>query len=752
MAKRRLPLFLACACLLLICSMSIYVALDRLAASEAISDKDVPNSDQTENGEEHEDPGDYVWDTSDVVNIVLNGNSIAVNSSVAAVEGSKVTISSAGTYGISGTLNDGQIVVDTDDEGVVRLILGGVNISCATKAPVFVASAEKTVVVLADNTENHLRDSENNEDDGALLSKDDLTIYGNGSLAVSGNANDAIRSNDGLIIEGGTITVTSIDDGIRGKDYLVIKSGDITVNSVGDGLKSDNDEDEDKGYIRIESGTINTTSTEGDAIVAQTDLSILGGIITLTSGGGSHTTLDEDVSTKGLKAGASIVIERAELVISSSDDSIHSNGTILMNNGTYNIASGDDGIRGDTSLEINGGELHISQSYEGIESAAITIKDSYIQIYSSDDGLGAAGNSTGDAADGRILVEKSVLNITSGGDAIQADVDVILTSGEIILTSGGGSSNRIDASTSAKGIKAGVNVIVDDGTIMANSADDAIHSNGNITINGGRFVISTGDDAVHADLSLEINGGDINITKSFEGLESATITINGGDIHIVSSDDGINVVGGTDVPGTQPGPGQGGLPGQGGGPGQGGVPGQDPFGYSSDYYLHVNGGYVYIDALGDGIDVGGVVEMTAGYLIIDGPIANDNGALDFGTFKITGGLLLAVGSSGMAQVPGNNSTQCSVMLNLRSPIQAGVLVHIQTNGGTEVFTFEPTKQCQSIVISSTALALGSTYDVYFGGSSTGTVKDGLYLSGTYTPGTKYGSFTITGIVTTKNNW
>ena len=143
--------------------------------------------------------------------------------------------------------------------------------------------------------------------------------------------------------------------------------------------------------------------------------------------------------------------------------------------------------------------------------------------------------------------------------------------------------------------------------------------------------------------------------------------------------------------------------------------------------------------------------MTDGVLIINGPTANMNGALDYNaSFKITGGLVVAAGSSGMAQAPGTSSTQYSVLLVFRSSLQADTLFHIQTSDGNEILSFTPTKRYQSIAFSSPELTKGATYDVYYGGSSTGTVNDGLYQGGTYTPGTKYTSFTTSGIITKVN--
>jgi len=554
------------------------------------------------NSEDHDDAADDIRDSAQGTRITLNGSSITVDGEGATVDGSTATITSAGTYSLSGSLADGQIIVDTDDQGVVRLVLDGVDIHSSTSAPINVTNADQVVIVLSDNAENHVSDAESyaledpddDEPNAAIFSKDDLAIYGNGSLTVDANYNDGIASKDGLVIAGGTITVTSVDDGIRGKDYLIVEDGHITVHAQGDGLKADNDQDATKGYILIEGG---------------------------------------------------------------------------------------------------------------------------------------------------------VIDITAGGDAIQGQTDVMIADGEFTLTSGGGSSSRIGDDTSAKGIKAGVNVNIDGGTFTIDCADDAIHSNAHIVINGGAFVLASGDDGMHADATLTINGGDFDITDSYEGIESAVITINGGEIHITSWDDGINVSAGNDGSGTMLGPGAGGAMGPGGRPGRGGGPGQDWFAQSGDYYLYVNGGYVVIDAAGDGLDVNGSVEMTNGVVIVNGPTMQMNGALDHISFKITGGFLVAVGSSGMAEAPSESSTQYSLLLNLNGTLQAGVLFHIQSSEGREIVTFSPAKEYQSIAFSSPELSNGATYDVFYGGSSTGTVNDGLYQGGTYTAGTNLGSFTVSGMVT-----
>jgi hypothetical protein len=559
----------------------------------------------------------------DMSYIKLQGDSIAFEGSGATVSGTVVTITSAGTYSISGILNDGQIIVDTVDEETVVLVLNGADIACSTSAPIYVSNAEKTVITLADGTENHATDGasyvfEEGEDEpnAAVFSKDDLTINGNGSLTVDANYNNGIASKDDLKITGGTIIVNAVNDGIKGRDSIAIRDGMITIVAGGDGMQSNNDEDAEKGYISIEGGTLDIKAGK-DGIQAETRLVVSGGRITISSGGGS-----------------------------------------------INGAS-----RGEAEWGPRGG------------------------------GFGPMPNNPTETSP---MPDNPMEN------------------------------NFLDTSAadSAKGLKAGVDVTVSGGTINIDSADDAIHSNDSLTINGGDIVLASGDDGLHADSTLEINGGELSITKSYEGIESAVLTFNDGNIHIVASDDGINAAGGT-----------GGFA-MGGGPGAGG------FESSTDYHTYINGGYIYVDATGDGIDSNGPMDMSGGVVLINGPTSNNNGALDcMSGFDLTGGFLVAVGSSGMAQGPSETSTQYSVMYNFESLQVGGTPVHIETEGGQDILTFVPAREYQSIVMSSPELENGATYVVYSGGGSTGTVADGLYSGGTYSAGTEVASFTISSMVT-----
>ncbi len=537
---------------------------------------------------DHEVDEDYVWNNSDVIDVVLNGDSISISSaSVATVEGSKVTITSAGTYRLNGSLTDGQVIVNTEDKETVRLILNNVTIHCSASAPIYVMKAQKTIIVLEQDTQNTITDGSsyivdsNEEPNGAIFSKSDLTIYGEGALNVQANYNDGIASKDGLIVKSGQITVNSVDDAIRGKNYLIVKNGSITITAGGDGLKSDDTEDVARGYVSIENG---------------------------------------------------------------------------------------------------------------------------------------------------------VLQITAGRDAVDARTDFLMKSGQITAFAGGGSSNNIIEGTSTKGIKAIVDLVIENGTVTVDSSDDAIHSNGILTINSGTFNLATNDDGIHADDSLTIEDGIFVITKSFEGLESSVITINGGNFHLASRDDGINIAGGNDGSGST----------------------GDTFVLGS-YHLYINGGYIYLNSDGDGLDSNGAITMTGGQVIIDGPTSRFNTAIDHdpprrgGGFKMTGGYILAVGSSGTQIAPplspDSTSTQYCVMVSFYQVKPATTLLHLKTGSGTEIFTFKPIKQYQNFVFCSPVLTLNTNYEVYTGGSSNGTIIDGLYTGGTYSPGMRVANITVTSILT-----
>lgn len=386
------------------------------------------------------------------------------------------------------------------------------------------------------------------------------------------------------------------------------------------------------------------------------------------------------------------------------NDAIVCKDGLTITDGNFVINSADDGIRGKDFLLITGGTFNINSSGDGLSS-----------------------NDSGDVATGYISIQDGDFDITSAKDGIQAQNYIEISGGEFKITTGGGSSASASDDLSAKGIKATNRIEILGGTFTINSADDAIHSNALVNIKDGSFTIATGDDGVHADDSLIIAKANINITKSYEGLESLVMIINSGNVKVVSSDDGINIAGGTD------GSGMGG--GWGGGMGGGG----GGFAATEGAHLQINGGNVTLYVNGDGLDSNGSIEITGGVVLVHGPASGGNGPLDHqGTFDINGGILIAAGTSSMSEPPSQTSTQNCIVAMMTSQ-KAGTLVNLQTSSGENILTFASAVSFGMIVISSPDLTSDRTYNLYYGGSvSGGTSNEGLYENEKYTAGTALG--------------
>lgn len=367
------------------------------------------------------------------------------------------------------------------------------------------------------------------------------------------------------------------------------------------------------------------------------------------------------------------------------------------------------------TLRIDSASITVNAKNHGINGKDyLTLKSAKVSVTSGGDALRSTNDS--DETLGYITSVNSDLTLVSGEDGMQAETVMTISGGNINIKSGGGSGAKMSGDASAKGIKAGKNIAILDGTFILDCCDDALHSNGGAEISGGTFAISTGDDGVHADENLKISGGTINISKSYEGLEGATIDISGGKITITASDDGINAAGGNDESGF------------------GGGMARDTFGSSSSYYINISGGTINIDASGDGIDSNGNLTVSGGEIYVSGPTSGGDSALDYdGTAAITGGIVIAAGSSGMAQNFGDSSTQGSIMLTYQS--FASGKISVADSSGNVLAEYTPSKNYSCVVVSCPGLTKGGTYTVTACGQSQSvTLESTIYGSGSTQPG------------------
>ncbi len=456
--------------------------------TEAFTDADseIPSDEATDVPTERStySPQDAPSDTKTyTAKVTLLGNTAQISGMGASVSGSTVTVNMSGTFYFKGTFN-GRIVVDSSDSEKTKLVFGGINVTCGNGAAIYVANVgDKLVIELEEGTENTLTDGAeytfvlgDEEEDACIFSRDDLKITGQGVLNINANYEKGIHTKDDFRFEKATLSVTAVGDGIVGKDSVIIASGSVTVTAGDDGLKTKNTDD-GKGYINVDGGTVNITSTH-DAIQAATDLNVTGGRITLVTGGGSvnsstsssagrpggwgqwsaggmggpggrgapggkesSKTSSDTESAKGLKAQNNITVSGGTLDIDSSDDSICCNGNVIISGASARICSGDDGIHADDTLVISGGTIMINKSYEGLEAATLDLRGGDVSIIATDDGFNAAGGSDSSSISGRpgmgmFSSSSGEIKISGGKYIVNASGDGIDSNGTVEMTGG----------------------------------------------------------------------------------------------------------------------------------------------------------------------------------------------------------------------------------------------------------------------------------------------------------------------------
>ena len=653
---------------------------------------------------------DYYTDWSkDTVTKITLGSAIEVSGVGAQVEGSIVTITDGGTYVLSGSLEDGQIVVDLLEKDTVRLVLNGVQITYSNGPVINVKNAGKAVISLEEGMENTLVDGESyvleegsDEPNGTLFSKDDLVINGTGTLNIQANYQDAIVSKDSLKIVEGNIVVDAVDDGIRGKDMVAIKDGNITITSGGEGIKATNTEDTTLGFVYIENGTFNMT-TKSDGIQAETDLGIIDGTFNITTGGGS---------ANGVSHAQQFMMPSGNM-----GGNRPNRGEMTAPSDAGTVAPPDAGM---TKPSDEGMTAPSDAGTVAPPDAGMTKPSDEGMTAPSDAGTIAPP----DAGMKRPSNEGMTVPSDEGGVAPQ-DAGMIAPS-DMATTE----TTDAETTVSTKALKAGDMIMINGGTFNIDSAEDAVHSNNSVVINGGQFSIAAGDDGIHGDLELTINGGSIDITKSYEGLEAETINIENGEISLVASDDGINAAEASATEDMATG---------------------DLMNAQGTAVLNVNGGWIYVDASGDGLDANGTITINDGTVIVDGPTNGGNGSLDYDkACDVNGGTLIAAGSLGMAQSTSQTSTQKEVNVTFTTTQEAGQTVAILDEEGKAVVSFTAKKAFQTVSMVSDLLESGKTYTFSYGGTISGESKNGLATDVQYTDGTIVTDFVIEDAITYLN--
>lgn len=378
--------------------------------------------------------------------ITLLGMTANIDGAGAKVEGKMIKITKGGIYEISGSLDDGRIVVKAKGEDVV-IILNGVNITCSNSAPLYVYKANSVTLILNGTSENTFTDGTaydytleycdelESKPNSCIYSKSDLIIRGTGTLVVNGNYNGGLRSNDNLTVINTNVVVNSVNHGINGKDSLTVTNSTVSVTAGGDALRSTKDNDVTLGYGVLTDSNIYITSGE-DGIQTETGLIIENCSLSITAAGGSKAALEDNAETaKGIKINQGYAkIVGGNTVIDASDDCINAVGNIDLQGGKLTLNAGDDAVHSDSLITLNCDMLNIESSEDGIKGKAVNIAGGICYVSSTDDGISASNSD--ETLDATVANSANYITISDGYTVVNAASDSLDSDGDITHSGG----------------------------------------------------------------------------------------------------------------------------------------------------------------------------------------------------------------------------------------------------------------------------------------------------------------------------
>ena len=482
------------------------------------------------------------YKVSEAVKITLNKTTATVSGSGAKADGSTITITEEGVYIVSGTLEDGQIIVDASDSDKVQIVLDGVHINCETNAAIYVREADKVFITLAKNSSNTLGGGneytqiDDNTVDGVIFSKSDLVCNGTGSLTIEADYKHGIVSKDDLVITGGTYKITAADNGITAKDQLKILDGSFDIDAANSAVKAKNADNAELGNIYI-AGGIFTIEAEQDGFHATGSIVVDDGTITVNSGDdGFHAELDTIIrggtilvekSNEGLE-GKRVVVNGGDITVNASDDGI--NAANSGDDGANAANSGDGGVNaansGDDGANATNPGANAAGSGDDDSNAASSNNDSSAAVNSGDDSSisGAADGKeppqmppdTENGSDMQPSQDFDPENAPSGGNAPQnfdpgnapsdGDAPQMMQGGP-----GGGGNSELY-------------IKITGGTLTVSADGDGLDSNGGLLVTGGTTIVygptSDGDSALDYDGSAIVSGGILAAIGSAGMVES----------------------------------------------------------------------------------------------------------------------------------------------------------------------------------------------------------------------------------------
>lgn len=404
---------------------------------------------------------------------------------------SSSSLSSEVTYTLSGSASKGSFYLDGSTDATV--VLNSLSLTCADSAAVNIENG-KRINVDVEGT-NTLKDGTSSSGKGALMINGHSQFTGSGTLNLYGMAGHAFWSDEYIQLKksftGSIIVAYAAGDGINTNQFFNMNGGNVKISGVmGDGIQV-NADDKYTGYVDIEGGTIDITTTgaanksiKADGSILINDEKSTPTITINNSGSGEYDSDDADVK------GAACLASDADVTIDA--------GTITLTA----TGNGGKGLKCDSLFTMNGGTLTITTSGTAYTSNNCSTYPKGIRA-----GTSASSSSSGSAVGG-IVINGGTIDITLSGQ------------GE-----------------GAEGMESKNTIYINDGTINIDSYDDAINSAKDLHIAGGTVtVMASNNDGIDSNGNLYIEGGTIIALggsapeNGVDAAEGYSVYFNGGTI------------------------------------------------------------------------------------------------------------------------------------------------------------------------------------------------------------------------------
>lgn len=427
-----------------------------------------------------------VSDFAGDVTISYNGTSDAsvdgkIDGSIS-VKGGDVVVNAnkAYRYILKGSSSQGRFKLYSSKKSAI--VLNNVSLTNPTGSAINVQSKKRVYLVLADGSENTLKDgssyvTEYDPSDPTSAEKQKGTYYSKGQSIISGAGRLNVQAN--------------YKHGIDTKDYLIIRpSVNLYIEAAaGNGIKCENTA-EGEGLI-INGGVLNikVDATAGKGLSSDGVITINGGRITvITSGDGEWDGDDAEVKdvsgAAGIKCDLAYIQNGGDVWIKSTGaggKGINGDSTLSFKGGSVHVITtgksfsytyqnktydtNPKGIKTDTDIYVSGGELFVrttgaQEGSEGIEAKQIYNQSGgSVKIYAADDALNTGYSSdsirdkknlgydvTGLEADaGRIIISGgSLMTISTNNDGMDSNGTIAISGGTVVLFGAGSPETSFD--------------------------------------------------------------------------------------------------------------------------------------------------------------------------------------------------------------------------------------------------------------------------------------------------------------------